>query len=228
MKAADSDKTKKNEDIVIISFLFFLTFAVAGWFSTLGIDPHHDGIMLKPAIDFAEGKILFKETFTQYGALTTILQGVSLIIFGKYLVVIKLLTALFYSLIAALLYVIWKNVIPRYLAAMSCIIWLLLAPYFVWPFLAWSSVYALFFQMLALYLVILFIKKSKKYLLVIAGFSAALCFWCKQTVGIFLIGAITIFIIVYCLYKRDNLKKNIITMASPIVGFVACTSFFIF
>jgi hypothetical protein len=44
-------------------FLFFLTFAVAGYFSTLGIDPHHDGIMLKPAIDFAEGKILFKESF---------------------------------------------------------------------------------------------------------------------------------------------------------------------
>jgi hypothetical protein len=228
MKIVDFNKAKKYEDIAIISFLFFLTFSVAGYFSTLGIDPHHDGIMFKPAIDFAEGKILFKESFTQYGALTTILQGVSLILFGKYLIVIKLLTALFYSLIATLLYLIWKNVIPKYLALISCLIWLLLAPYFVWPFLAWSSVYALFFQMLSLYLLILFIKKSKKYLLFMSGFSAALCFWCRQPVGIFLICAITIFIIVYCQYKRDYLKSKIITIVSPMFGAIVCTSLFIF
>lgn len=228
MKIVDFNKAKKYEDIAIISFLFFLTFAVAGYFSTLGIDPHHDGIMLKPAIDFAEGKILFKESFTQYGALTTILQGVSLILFGKYLIVIKLLTALFYSLIAALLYLIWKNVIPRYLALISCLIWLLLAPYFVYPFLAWSSVYALFFQMLSLYLLILFIKKYKKCLLFMSGFSAALCFWCRQPVGIFLICAITIFVIIYCLYNRVYLESKIITIASPIFGFIVCTSLFIF
>ena len=228
MKIVDFNKAKKYEDIAIISFLFFLTFSLAGYFSTLGIDPHHDGIMLKPAIDFAEGKILFKESFTQYGALTTILQGVSLILFGKYLIVIKLLTSLFYSLIATLLYLIWKNVIPKYLALISCLIWLLLAPYFVWPFLAWSSVYALFFQMLSLYLIILFIKKHKKYLLFMSGFSAALCFWCRQPVGIFLICAITIFIIVYCLYKRGYLESKIITIVSPIFGFIVCTSLFIF
>ena len=65
--------------------VFLTTFLISGYLSTIGVEPHHDGIMFKPAVDFAEGKMLFKESFSQYGALTVLLQGLAIKIFGEYL-----------------------------------------------------------------------------------------------------------------------------------------------
>jgi len=76
--------------------LFALTLTIASIFSVLGVDPHHQGIMFKPAFDVAHGQMLFRDTFTQYGALTTLLHAWALRIFGDYLVVIQIETALFY------------------------------------------------------------------------------------------------------------------------------------
>jgi hypothetical protein len=57
----------------------------------IDVDVNHDGVMFKPALDVAEGRILFKESYSLYGALTIIIQATALTIFGKYLIVIKLL-----------------------------------------------------------------------------------------------------------------------------------------
>jgi hypothetical protein len=52
MKIANVNKDEQHRDIATMLFLFVITFAVAGYFSTLGIDPHHDGMTLKPASDY--------------------------------------------------------------------------------------------------------------------------------------------------------------------------------
>ena len=59
----------------IAALNIILIFSVSGYFAHLDPDWHHDGILFKPAVDVASGKSLFRETFTQYGALTTYLQG---------------------------------------------------------------------------------------------------------------------------------------------------------
>ena len=61
-----------------LAFVFTITLIIASIFSCIGVDELLDAIMFKPAIDVAEGKMLFRDTFTQYGALTTLLQAFSI------------------------------------------------------------------------------------------------------------------------------------------------------
>ena len=55
-----------------LGLVFLLTVGVVGALAVLQVDPHHDGVMLKPAFDVAAGQTLFRDTFTQYGALTPV------------------------------------------------------------------------------------------------------------------------------------------------------------
>lgn len=174
------------------------------------IDPHHDGIMLKPAIDVAQRKMLFRDTFTQYGALTTLLQSLAIKIFGQYLIVIRLLTAFFYALTSIFLWLVLSRFLPKWLVSLSCIVWVFLAPYFEFGFIPWSSVYALFFQMLSAYLIIRYLETEKKSFLVTTGITTALTFWSKQSVGIFLFSAIIFFLLFIFLFKKIGVKQIIL------------------
>ena len=181
--------------LIQIVFVFFLTIGVAGYFSYLGVDPHHDGIMLKPASDIARGQMLFRDTFTQYGALTTILQAWAVAVFGHSLVVINLLTVFFYGLVAVMLWLVWALFLPPYLATVACIIWLFQAPYHDpgYAFLPWPSVYALFFQLVTLYALLKMLQTKKGRWQLLAGISSALTFWSRQPVGFLLMGSIVFF-----------------------------------
>jgi len=164
--------------------------------------------MLKPAIDLSRGLMLFKETFTQYGALSTILQGLSIKIFGEYLIVIRMLTALFYGLIAVELYFIWSKLLPKALAFLSVLIWIFLAPYFMLTFLPWPSVYALSFQCLAIIYMLKFSENNNQLDLLLVGAASALTFWTKQNVGFYtVLGSVFSLMILNAIKKR---KKNIL------------------
>ena len=126
-------------------FIFICITVTATYFSRFGFDLHHDGLMYKSALDISNGKKLFRESFTQYGALTALIQGLSLNLFGKYLITIKLVTAIFYGLIATMLFLIWSTFLNSSLTIFLVVIWQLLAPYYEYTFLPWSSVYSLFF-----------------------------------------------------------------------------------
>ncbi len=186
-----------------ILFVFFLTIGVAGYFSYLGVDPHHDGIMLKPASDIARGQMLFRDTFTQYGAFTTILQAWAVTVFGHSLVVINLLTVFFYGLVAIMLWLVWSLFLPHYLATIACVIWLFQAPYHDpgYAFLPWPSVYALFFQLVTLYTLLRFLQAKKARWQLLAGGAAALTFWSRQPVGFLLMGSIVFFFLAMRLKK---------------------------
>ena len=173
-------------DFLIPIGLFIFTYFITSTFARLGSDTTSDGIMMKPALDVSQGLVLFKETFTQYGALVTILQAAAIKIFGPYLMTIRLQTAFFYGLSSVLLWLIWKRFSPKLLVILSIVTWQFLAPYFIWPFVPWSSVYSLFFQLLTIYILILFFEKRKLYWLFMAGMWTALTFWCRQPVGVFL------------------------------------------
>lgn len=169
--------------------IFTITLLISGYFSTIGADVHHDGIMFKPALDVSQGQILFKDTFTQYGALTTIIQSLVIKIFGEYLIVIKLTTAIFYAFTSVILYFIWNKILNKKLTILSSLIWIFLAPYYVMTFLPWSSVYALFFQCLTLYFYIYYLDQNKTKYLILTGINAGLTFWCKQNVGAYVLAA---------------------------------------
>jgi hypothetical protein len=183
-------------NILQLLFVVALTLFVAGKFAPLGVDPHHDGIMMKPAIDMLHGKTLFKDSFTQYGALSTLIQTTSLKLFGEHLIVIKYLTVAFYGGIAALLWIVWSIFLPSPLATLTVLIWVGLFGFYkkeLYIFLAWSSVYALFAQMLSIYFLIMWAKWKKPALLFCVGVCAAAAFWFRQPAGIYIFASVFIF-----------------------------------
>src|SRR5664280_927594 len=152
-----------------------------------GVDPHHDGIMFKPALDVAQGKMVFRDTFTQYGGVTVLMQAAAIKLFGEYLLVIKLQTALMYGASIFLFWRVWSRLMPSWLATFVCIVATLMAPDTIaLGSLPWSSVYSLFFQSLALLCAVRYVEHGRERELVFAGAAAALAFWCRQPVGVFL------------------------------------------
>lgn len=215
---------KKFIPLLITLFIFFITFIISGYFSTIGTDPHHDGIILKPAIDVANGKMLFRDTFTQYGAFTTIIQALAIKIFGEYLITIQLLTAFFYGLISVLIYLIWSRFLSKKLAIFSWIVWLLLAPYFSVVLLPWPSVYALFFQCLTLYFILKYFEvRNTKYIL-LAGIFGGSTFWFKQNVGAYTIAASIASVIIVQYLSNKKIKTCLPIVFRYILGSIFISS----
>ena len=93
-------EVRKNRIFSIAVFVFTVL-----WFSLFAVmrlDLHHDAIMLKPAIDVAAGKVIFRDTFCHYGALAVWFQALAVKLFGGEIIVGQLLTVLFYGGIGVL------------------------------------------------------------------------------------------------------------------------------
>lgn len=140
-------------------------------FALIDVDPHHDGIMFKPAVDVLEGQVLFRDTFSQYGAGLPYLQAAILGLFGPTLLALRLATVVVYALAAGLLVDVWRRLVPSSLACVSLGLWLVLPGFFVqgFPFLPWSSAYALLFQ---------------RGNALLCGVACGLVFLCRQPVGV--------------------------------------------
>lgn len=219
----------KSFSFLIPPFIFLFIATVASYFSLFGIDPQHDGAILKSAIDVLEGKILFKETFTQYGAATTLLNAFALGVFGKHLLVIRLLTAFFYALIALVLYLLAKRFLPPIIALLSVAIWFGLSPYFIWVFMPWPSVYALLFQLLSCYFLFKYIENKKSSQIFLSGAMVSLTFWFKQNVGLYIFGAFfLIFILSLIYYRKAFLYKYLKALKFWLAGFLLVNLIFFF
>jgi hypothetical protein len=215
--------TKK---IVAPLLLFLLTFIIAGYFCRIGVDPHHDGIMFKPALDVARGAMLFRDTFTQYGALATLLQAGALWVFGGKLLTIQLLTAFFYGLIAVLLYVIYRRILSPFLSAISVLLWIFTAPFFLALFLPWASVYALFFQLLGTYLIIKYEERANIWYLFWAGVATTAVFFTRQPGGVCMLVAVYTYLFCTFITKNLRLRKLLRALYLYTCGVALATSCF--
>ncbi len=160
-----------------------------------GVDAHHDGIMLKPALDVLSGQVLFRDTFTQYGALTTYLQA-ALLRFEPTLLALRLMTVAAYAVALFFLYATWRQILPRPLTVLACALLALFIPGYeknwldqYWMLLPWSSVYALVFQSLGLYALSQIIRDTAAVRWgAVLGAACACAFWCRQPVGVIMTG----------------------------------------
>ncbi len=196
--------------------VFIVSLGVASLFAVIGVDAHHDGIMLKPAIDLANGKMLYRDSFSMYAPGTTLLQALAVKVFGEYLITIRLLTAFFYALIACVLYLSWMRLLPkRSLAVLSCLIWLILSQfllkYEVLILFPWPTVYATFWVVLTIYLLILQQEKNRLAHWFLIGMATSLTFWFKQNYGGTLLCSVLFYLILdAALFKKEiarGLKK---------------------
>lgn len=163
-------------------------------FALIYIDPHHDGIMLKPALDVLSGQVLFRDTFSQYGPLTTYLQAVALMV-SPTLAALRLLTVIAYAGSAGLFYLTWRGFLPRSLALVASGIFILVAPFYhpEWAMIPWSSTLALFFQAVAMLAFVRIVAGERgAYWAWMVGIGCAGTFWCRQPVGIALMGSLAV------------------------------------
>ncbi|MBE6689721.1 MAG: hypothetical protein E7590_00360 [Ruminococcaceae bacterium] len=173
-------------DLLCPIALFLLSLPLIYRFALVDLDPHHTGLMYKTALDVANGKILFRETFTQYGALTVYLQSLAILVLGPQITSILFSSALFYAASFPLLYLTARHFLRWGSALAATLLTLAVAPFYFWQYHPWSSVYALFFLLLSLWLLQhAFAQKARKRYLFFAlsGLCAALTFWCRQPVG---------------------------------------------
>jgi hypothetical protein len=168
-------------------------------FARLGVEFHHDGIMLKPALDVLSGQVLFRDTFMQYGALTCYLQVLALWIHPS-LLSVKLMTVAAYGVTLFFLYATWRLILPRSLTILSCCLFILFIPAYEkdWyghylVFLPWSSVFSMMFQSIGIYALFKIIRgeQSEQWGLVL-GVTCASVFWCRQPVGLIMIGCVAV------------------------------------
>jgi hypothetical protein len=186
-----------RRDVLLATGIAGVLAAILVPFARLGLDSHHDGIMLKPALDVLSGQVLFRDTFMQYGALTAYLQVAALWLEPS-LISIRYLTVAAYVVTIAVLYVAWRRFLPRSLAVLSCGFFILFIPMYesdwlggYWVLLPWSSVYALMFQAIALCALFNVIrdKQPARWGLIVGAATAAV-FWCRQPVGVVVTGSV--------------------------------------
>ena len=91
-------------------------------------DHHHDGLVLKTSMDVASGSVLFRDTFTQYGPLTTYLQAGALKLFVATLPVLRQSATVALAIGAASWALAWSRFMPMALALASFGLWLLFFP----------------------------------------------------------------------------------------------------
>lgn len=206
--------------IVGMVLSFTVTALVAGFFSRFDVDPHHDGIFLKPAVDMVNGQFLFKDSFSIYGPGASVFHYLVLSLFGSSLIVLKLATALVYGLTAAVLFYISSVILPFAVACVVMLLWIFMAPYYEpnVTFFIWPSIYALFFQLSAAACCIAWLKKGGPVLLALSGFCVAATVWIRLPVG----GLLYLAFVVYLIVDRKIQNKKTFIFHISFLIFNAC------
>lgn len=176
-------------DLTLANISALACFALFLPFASFGVDAHHDGIMLKPALDVLDGQTLHRDTFTQYGPLTTLIHSAVMRVFGERLLVLRVATLAVESLAIGLLTLAWRPLMPWRVILAIVVFWCCL-PYFytvTWPLLPWSSSTAMFFQAACVLAMSVATRPSTRSSRVVAiafaGVCASATFWCRQPVG---------------------------------------------
>jgi hypothetical protein len=176
--------------LLIAGFLAWLWLPLA----RIGVDAHHDGIMLKPALDVLSGQVLFRDSFNQYGALTVYLHALGLWIHPS-LFTLKAMSVLATVLSLFIFYAAWREILPTSLAIAAAAMYIGFIPFFdsAWIIIPWSSDFAMLFQAVALYAILQVLKgRSGLFWPVGLGVACAAVLWCRQPVGILLVVAVTV------------------------------------
>lgn len=172
--------------------IFLFTVLWFGTFALVRIDLHHDAVMLKPAIDVAAGKVIFRDTFCQYGALAVWIQALAVKLFGGELAVIQLLTVLFYGGSAVVCDRIFRRFLTAPYRVLNLVMFWGMAPFYLVPMHPWSSVYALFFMLLNTEFLLRFLDDGRAWALWLAGGCAGLAFLARHPCGAICIAGLAV------------------------------------
>ena len=140
--------------------VIMISFVVTFYFAMFGFDPHHDGFMFKTALDVSRGLTMYKDTYSQYGVLTILIQAAFIKILGEKVWAVKAATVVMYMISYIVAYLIYRKFLGRISAMLVCFLTLAMSPFYFWVFLPWSSVYSLAFLMISAYTIITYFERG--------------------------------------------------------------------
>jgi hypothetical protein len=116
-------------------------------------NPHHDGVILAPAVAVVDGHTPNLDFFSQYGFLIPYIHGIALKIFGGFLLTLRFMTVIEVLLTALFVYLILLKQLDRKLSLSIAIAWAVSFPHLL-PFLPWPSVTSTLFMTVACWLIL--------------------------------------------------------------------------
>ena len=153
--------------------LFFVT-------APLQADPHHDGVILAPAVAFSENLTVHVGAFSQYGPLSPILSGLWLKLTDPNLISLRYFAALQAFILSVGLFLVLKKLTSVERARLITIFWIfasgIWATRFPGALMAWPSLLSTLFLIFALFFSIKGVSGSSirsSFHLLIAGFLIA-------------------------------------------------------
>ncbi|WP_066646340.1 glycosyltransferase family 39 protein [Christensenella timonensis] len=205
------------KDLICVAFIVIISYWVTYSFALRGIDPHHDGFMLKTAADVANGLTLYKDTYTQYTSLGIYLQAFGVSLFGESVRSIHIMACIFHAFSTCLIYIITRRFSNRIIGMLTALIAISLGYYYFWNFHPWSNVFAVTFLLAACLCMIRFIEQRGTKNIFLAGVFAACSFWCKQTVGLSIFAGLVLLLLLW-LCRFSSRKETLGNISWYLLG----------
>ena len=221
------EQTKRGRDAAACALIAAITFAATLYFGLYGCDPHHDGVMFEAALKVAHGAVLFRDTFTQYGVLAVWYDALFIRIFGDSMRSIQIAAAVGMAGCGVLLYTITKKLTGRAGAVLAALLAPAVSYMYFWHLHPWSSIPALFFQLLACEVMMQHERRKSYVKLALAGIFAAYGAWCRLPVGLLTFLAGVGVLILMQVYRRESAKAFFRQLAVYTIGFAVQMAIFI-
>lgn len=147
--------------------------------------------------------MVFRDVFCQYGFLSPVLQGLALRLGGGELLIMKYFSVLFYAGSVVMMDIIWQEVLSARWRDLMLVMIFSLMPDLMVTFHPWSSIFALFFSLLALWSEIKYLKSTRWYWLFGAGVAAGLTFLSRHPVGV-----VTLIAVLGTIFVKSGTEKS--------------------
>lgn len=190
----------------------------------LQADPHHDGVILAPAVAFSEGLPLHAGAFSQYGPLSPFISGLWLKATDNNLISLRYFAALQAMILAIGLFLVLKKIVSENHSRALVVLWIfasgIWSTRFPGALMAWPSLLSSCILIYALYFALDAIKEKARFatyqlalvgfLIAISGFARAQSWIIAGSVGFVLI-----------LLGKSMFKKISALCLGYVVGFIA-------
>ena len=192
--------------------IFILIFTYLLFFSIFKIDNGDEGCIITASMRILNGELPYKDFFLHTPPITYYAIAAAFKIFGSYLIVARVLTAIIGILIALLLYLISRRIMPSAYALIAPLIFM------VWgtsqvpnPDYAW---FGLLFSLISIYAFAYFLEHENPWCIITAGIFSGISFLSKQNLGL------CVFAVLILSLVTDKIFRNHLKMAAPNKAFI--------
>ena len=214
-------------DLLLAVVLAAVTVYCVSYFAPRGfnsgfVDMAHDGYQLRQALDLANGGVIFRDTFDQYGPLTSYLNLIGFNGFGERLLAIKYFLAFWYGLTALVMLILARQFLGTALSVVTVVLWLMTAPFFQHGVMISPHAYALLFQAIALILLLRGYRRPRlTATLFVIGVLCGVCWLLKQSLGSLFYLAIVGFVLTMAWLEGVRWRTNLLRVGVLAAGMAA-------